>query len=302
MGAGAADAGGGAHGCGSNGGNAPPHLSKQVSSSSVAAQAAHFARQLVPANFTAMVLGGSRHAYAAGGSAQQPRTNRPSEGAHAHHRADDGHETALYEPFVSAIAADPTTAAIVYALDDDEVAHAMARAVAIALSASPQLSHLRAVRQTVLLASPAWGEAMAALGVMPIHASLAASHLAVTILAAPRQKPVVVLPATASNGETATAMARLLQGPHLWRLGGTTEALKAVEVVAADNDDTMSVANVSNGWSARLNARLAETYARMQVQPRRAQGGRAVTTHAPSRVSPAAEGQAAGPGASGQSV
>ncbi|KAJ1635779.1 Sodium/hydrogen exchanger family-domain-containing protein [Pavlovales sp. CCMP2436] len=119
---------------------------------------------------------------------------------------EDPYPAHLFAPFVAVLSEDPTTAAVVYALDNDETAHAMAKAVREAVLAAPVISHLHTVRQAVMLVSPTWGDAMAALGVMPIHANHVASHMTVALLAAPRKKPVTLLPATASNLETANAL------------------------------------------------------------------------------------------------
>mmetsp|Transcript_25475 Transcript_25475/g.62989 ORF Transcript_25475/g.62989 Transcript_25475/m.62989 type:complete len:155 (-) Transcript_25475:21-485(-) len=118
-----------------------------------------------------------------------------------------------------------------------------------------------------MLVSPTWGDAMAALGVMPIHANHVASHMTVALLAAPRKKPVTLLPATASNLETANAAARLLDGPHMWRLTG--DPLERVVTDVMTDAQNAAATAPRDGWSAMIKTRVAEAYATVRVLPGR---------------------------------
>ena len=126
-----------------------------------------------------------------------------------------------YARLVSLVTTDTRTlAAVAVALPSDVTSFAACRALSDAIAGAPKRSHLHSVRISVLLHSPAWAPAYASLGgVIPMHATSAASHLTSVLLTSPlgQYRPLSALPGVANKDELAKATGKaLLEGPHYW--------------------------------------------------------------------------------------
>jgi Kef-type K+ transport system membrane component KefB len=147
-------------------------------------------------------------------------------------------------------------AAVVYACGSDAASLSACRIVDSILAAAPKKSSLHSVRQLVSLRSPAWTPAFEARGVIPLHAGLAASHVAVQLLAASRGKAVPLLPPAPSLDELCKGVSGSLVGSALfWRFSGAADADGEPPAAVRVEAETAAASGIRRGESSGARQR-----------------------------------------------
>lgn len=124
-----------------------------------------------------------------------------------------------YMKLVEAVSTTKTLAAVVFTCPTDAANYSAIKAVQGVIAAAPKRSPLHAVRLLAFVQDLPWTPAYEAQGVVPIHGPLHTSVIAAKLVAAQRNKPIVLMKSSSNQDELVRAAATLLQGPHLWKFG-----------------------------------------------------------------------------------